>query len=694
MTGDIDETLEISAGSTPSEEIAVGSIVCNKYEIEKVLGAGGMGTVYLVRQILLGKKYALKVVDSKKVSEVSLRRFQQEARMAASLKHPNLVEVHDFGVTDEHHPFLLMDFIEGESLSQLLKKRGTLSVERVVALAIQVAFGLLYAHENKVVHRDIKPGNIMLLHADEITTEGAVKIVDFGIAKMVQADEGEIQALTKTGEIFGSPLYMSPEQCKGSLIDQRADIYSLGCVMYECLTGFPPFWGESAMATMMKRLSEEPLSLKEGSLGKEFPPLMEKISKKCLQIEPENRYQTMADLIQDLSLLQRNETETIQIAGEKHSESIDRKRLIKKQSGLILTTIALTAICAVAIDRALLPQAEPDTQPKKAKQKVDETALNDSTNKQLEAQLGDTNLSRYPTVETWTDPKDKKWHVIRFPTALGKIRVFPSKKWIPADGKVLVPFGAEIDIFVNKQMSQDPKIFRDISNLKFRRIEYSGLFLVDDDSILPLKDLDYLKEIEMEGTRVQNLAPFYKNPRLEVLDVGATAISTAELLKVERLGDLRALGFGPIAEPKEIFDHLVKTNRIRRIIFRGNTQDKVAAAKQLTDSDVESLAKLNRLRALELSYCPALDDAKLSKLLPLQELEELTLKDCAITPKSIPTFKKFKHLKHLILTTEGWSEKDKYEISHCNFRAYLQHSRAKERLEKKIEMENAVDLIN
>ncbi len=225
--------------------------------------------------------------------------------MAASLKHPNLVEVHDFGVTEEHHPYLLMDLVDGQSLAQLLKKQGTLSVVRTVSLSVQVAFGLLYAHENKVVHRDIKPGNIMLLHADEITTEGSIRIVDFGIAKLVQSDEGQIQELTKTGEIFGSPLYMSPEQCKGDTVDARSDIYSLGCVMFECLTGSPPFWGDSAMSTMLKRLSEEPPTLKEGSLGKEFPSLMEKIVRRCLEVDPDNRYQTMKDLIQDLTLLQR-----------------------------------------------------------------------------------------------------------------------------------------------------------------------------------------------------------------------------------------------------------------------------------------------------------------------------------------------------------------------------------------------------
>ncbi len=275
------------------------------YEVISLIGSGGMGAVYRVKQVYLGKEFALKILDFQNQSDVTVRRFQQEARTASQLQHPNLVEVHDFGMLGGTQPYLVMDLVEGKTLSEILKKEGSLSIDYVIALAIQLSFGLIYAHERGVVHRDIKPGNIMLLHPDRMVIESTVKIVDFGIAKLMEPEEGEIQELTKTGEIFGSPIYMSPEQCKGSPVDKRSDIYSLGCVIFECLTGSPPFLGDNAMSTMLKRLSEAPVSLKEGSLGREFPPLLENVVRKMLAVEPDDRYQDLHAVIADLEALQR-----------------------------------------------------------------------------------------------------------------------------------------------------------------------------------------------------------------------------------------------------------------------------------------------------------------------------------------------------------------------------------------------------
>ncbi len=148
-------------------------MVGNKYQILSLIGTGGMGSVYRVQQVFLGKEFALKILDLHKQTEVTVRRFQQEARTASQLQHPNLIEVHDFGMLDDVQPYLVMDLVEGQSLSEWLKKTGALPVDYVISLCIQICFGLMYAHEKGVVHRDIKPGNIMLLHADRAVTEGS-----------------------------------------------------------------------------------------------------------------------------------------------------------------------------------------------------------------------------------------------------------------------------------------------------------------------------------------------------------------------------------------------------------------------------------------------------------------------------------------------------------------------------------------
>jgi serine/threonine protein kinase len=295
------ETLRLRRGADLQQKQVVGG----RYEIISSLGEGGMGHVYKVNQIFLNKEFAFKTININRVSEVAIRRFQQEARTAFALDHPSIVAVNDFGVLDDQSPFLVMELVIGETLGDRLKKLGCLSLEQAIPIFVQVCFGLAYAHERGIVHRDIKPSNIMLLNGLPPGTDGSVKIVDFGIAKFVQHDEGVVQALTRTGEIFGSPLYMSPEQCTGGPVDRRSDIYSLGCVFFEVLSGAPPCLGDTALATMMKHQSEKPSSLKQASLGADFSQAIEDMVAKMLEKSPENRYQNLGIIVHELGAMQR-----------------------------------------------------------------------------------------------------------------------------------------------------------------------------------------------------------------------------------------------------------------------------------------------------------------------------------------------------------------------------------------------------
>jgi serine/threonine protein kinase len=267
-----------------------------------------MGLVYRVNQILLNKEFALKTIDKNKMSEIAIRRFQQEARTAFALDHPSIIAVKDFGVLDDQTPFLVMELVKGETLGERLKRAGCLTLDQAIPFFVQVCFGLAYAHECGVVHRDIKPNNIMLLTGLPLATEGSVKIVDFGIAKFSEHEGGEMQSLTRTGEIFGSPLYMSPEQCSGFKVDHRSDIYSLGCVLFEALTGTPPFMGDNALSTMMKHLGEPAPTLKEASLGADFSQAIEDIVAKMLAKSPDRRYQNLGVVAHDLGALRRGES--------------------------------------------------------------------------------------------------------------------------------------------------------------------------------------------------------------------------------------------------------------------------------------------------------------------------------------------------------------------------------------------------
>ena len=247
MSDWLDKTIAINQESNAPkdghfEQFAPGEILAGKYRVISILGKGGVGTVYKVEQTFLKIELALKVLDGKGAfNDVQVRRFQNEAKATFSLSHPSLVKVHDFGILENDQPYLVMDYVPGKTLAEYIKEHGALSQEMIGKVFPQACFGLAYAHQQSIIHRDIKPNNIMLVDGVNLGAEGSVKIVDFGIAKVGSEEGGEIQTLTKTGEIFGSPLYMSPEQCSGEQIDFRTDVYSLGCTLFHLLTGHPPF---------------------------------------------------------------------------------------------------------------------------------------------------------------------------------------------------------------------------------------------------------------------------------------------------------------------------------------------------------------------------------------------------------------------------------------------------------------------
>jgi eukaryotic-like serine/threonine-protein kinase len=271
----------------------IGTLFLNKYEITDLLGRGGMSAVYKGRQMLMDRLVAIKVLRTELVQDhLSLKRFQQESKAASMLSHPNVIGVHDFDVTGDGVPYLIMDYVDGSPISTLLRREGPMPPERVVNLFSQACSALAHAHNKGVVHRDIKPSNLMVV-VDENGVE-TIKLVDFGIAKLLEFDR-EKPRLTMTGEIFGSPTYMSPEQCGGKPIDARSDIYSLGCVIYECLTGVAPIRAETLLETIFKHVNEPAAPLREVRPDLNIPEWLEKAVLKSLEKAPEQRFQTMTE---------------------------------------------------------------------------------------------------------------------------------------------------------------------------------------------------------------------------------------------------------------------------------------------------------------------------------------------------------------------------------------------------------------
>jgi DNA-binding NarL/FixJ family response regulator len=280
-----------------------GTTFADRYEIGVRLGAGGMSVVYKARHKLLNRFVAIKLLAPTTISDLmNAKRFREEALASSLLSHRNLINIIDFGLTAVGEPYLVMDYVKGKTLNGLLLERGFIDVQRALSIFIQVCDGLEHAHNRGVIHRDIKPGNIMLV-TDETTGEEIVKIIDFGIAKVL--DRVSDHALTRQGEILGSLSYMSPEQCRGEAVDARSDIYSLACAMYEALTGELVFVGENTYSTMQKHVHEEPRSMLELPMNDNIPLDLNLLVMRALSKDPLDRPQTMIELKTDLQQVQK-----------------------------------------------------------------------------------------------------------------------------------------------------------------------------------------------------------------------------------------------------------------------------------------------------------------------------------------------------------------------------------------------------
>jgi eukaryotic-like serine/threonine-protein kinase len=299
--------------------LRLGSTVGN-YRLLSIIGRGGMGTVYKGEHVYIGKPVAVKILHERYAKyEEAVKRFLREARAASSINHPNIVDVTDFGPAHDGGVYFVMEFLDGQSLEDLIERESPVSLHRAINIVNQIASALAAAHEKKIVHRDLKPENVMLttrpgrretIRAAGIDASGSqkfvveregtydfVKVLDFGIAKVVEPETAQVsESNTVAGTIFGTPEYMSPEAAKGQLVDARADVYSLGVIFYDMLTGHVPFEAETPIEVLTKHITEPPLPPRLRNPKSEITDAAETLIMKALSKNPDGRQQSMDEL--------------------------------------------------------------------------------------------------------------------------------------------------------------------------------------------------------------------------------------------------------------------------------------------------------------------------------------------------------------------------------------------------------------
>jgi tRNA A-37 threonylcarbamoyl transferase component Bud32 len=336
--------------SDPADNF-VGKVLNRRFEITSLIGRGGMSHVYKARDILLNQTFAIKMLRPHLLVDAnSVKRLRKEAAASSHLEHINCVGFRYFDTTEEGCPYMVMDYLEGRSIADVLRKEGPLEPKRAVRIMLQVAQALGHAHVKGIVHRDLKANNVLLVNYDG--DPDFVKVVDFGIAKMVAADgESATVNLTMTGEIFGSPVTMSPEQCRGDKTDARSDVYSFGCLLYEMLTGKPVFESKVTLELLYKQIHEMPQSFKSANPNVKVPPELEAITFKALQKDPKDRYQSMKELAEDLQALER--TTTIGSLGARFGLAVQNVRH-NRRSQLTIAGCLVGVLAALLVGKAAL----------------------------------------------------------------------------------------------------------------------------------------------------------------------------------------------------------------------------------------------------------------------------------------------------------------------------------------------------
>jgi serine/threonine protein kinase len=471
----------------------------DRYKVLDHLGSGGMGEVYAVLDQQSGDRLAMKVISAEHANVPYMeRRLENEAKAAGTLSHLNIVGVHGFGNLKQGSAYLLMDFVDGQTLEELLKERGHLSPECALDIFIQITAALVHAHAKGIVHRDLKPSNVLLV--SEGDHKFLVKLTDFGIAKIIEPTDVERVKLTQTGEIIGSPLFMSPEQCKGESLDARSDIYSLGCMLFAILSGKVPFDGDNPVKVLLKHLSDEPpalptdLGLKAG---------WNQVIKGCLAKEPSDRYQNAQSLLQDLERLRDHKPP------RGSGSRLTKLTLAKLRSGNVLVgSVVTVAILVLIIDQShtFRPGDKTSSNAWKARSSSDGALLKD---KNSSGKLGSSEPNNMPSptaMSRYTHVKDLR-KTRNFRDALREINAALEDVAIKNDRPFFLNEKAAI-ASANKDYKRAADYYS--ASLKIRTlvptlIARGEIFLQTDDLVKALGDFDAALTLDAHSRDAQRL---------------------------------------------------------------------------------------------------------------------------------------------------------------------------------------------
>ncbi len=650
-------TLEKTAKQT---DFRAGDIVGGVFKIISVIGRGGMGVVYCAELVTLRKQFALKILSPEVVNEQSWLRFQAEARTLAALNHPALIKVYDLGIHERTVPYYSMDLMHGCNLEEKIVAEGPLSLDQALDIFIEVLDGLAYAHRNGIIHRDLKPANIMLCTANG---EASVKILDFGISKLLFSSPDQLQNLTSAGEVFGSPYYMSPEQCQGEAVDARSDIYSIGCALFEVLSGFVPFEGRNSLETVALHEDEKPPRLADLDPAHKYPPSVDLAIAKCLAKLPQNRYQSAKELAIDLSRIREgknllhyssaplSEQETVEQETVEEDHEAGNPRLV-----LVISAAAFVMLILGAAGLGWFISQPPSAQ----------TRWNTGAN-QIGVQPGSVSdgavgfaeeVTGEPTgSERETRPYSaieivagRKWRSFRFPSdiTIGYLS-HSSDKHIyrfAATGALRVPAEIKNEFEPSPVVAKYPQYltrFRegDVESVSIAGSDKFEQVLAAVSSIPGVKSLGFAGSAQLNSNCIASLNKFRQLKSFTATEGGA--LDSAILAKANCWNQLENFDWSAGTAVAPMLKKLQSCPGLRSLFI---------ANSPLLPSDYLLIAKLSPLRILSIRRAK-MSLADLAELSRLNKLNELSVFQCGLKEDSSAVLAKFDGLLWLRLSTMG-----------------------------------------
>ncbi len=621
----------------------------SNYEFIGTIGAGGMSVIYKARQLLLNKEVAIKMLHSHLLNEVSIMRFQQEAKAASSLKHANVIAVHDFGISKLGQPYMVMDFIAGKNLAELIKERGSLPLPEAMDIFIAVASALEHAHQNNVLHRDLKPSNIMLREQPDGFD---VFLVDFGIAKIIATENGGIaHQLTQTGEIMGSPLYMSPEQCMGKKLDQRSDIYSFGCILYEAVAGLPPHQGDTMLDTIFTHLNEPAKPLHEVRPDINFPEAFEDLCMRLLATQPEDRIQTISEV--------KARLEAIQAGALKSSASIKLGPQFKFKTNVPLIIAAVGTILSAAGVVSVLHANNTLRAAQMLKTETEKRAA--------PAPIHDQHTLKVIPITARDAAKIKEDPSYENLKTLGAgCETLDLSQSKVTDGALralaAIPNLQSLDLS-NTNISDraiDPILkLNSLSELNLKRTKLSPTAIAklgampnlrklnlddtntDDAALTGIGKLTYLSELKLRNANVSDkgIANLQTCRDLKTLSLSGTNLTNAGLIAISKLK----------LERLDLWDTKVTANGIKVLKNCPSLTELRVSRTNLSEDDLRALAGLKQLDLIELYHIQSLKDSDLKYFAGMKSLKKFYLDDCRIGDGAADSIAKMTNLTGLCL---------------------------------------------